>query len=366
MVEEKIIITERSLGSLDTVTQDSYQYERFPPNIFNFICDHSDLKRHILSKFVIDTVGCPKEGCWNVSQCYVVEGKHVLDSKGVWLSETIMDRPIGHLPIISGHDWPGIDARVIRKEAGNNDPIVHIMKAGAANYGHMLVDMMPRLINLRKIMTGPVNLIMPNEAHWAKPILIEIGNLLDLTINFLDVGDNPIYVDELLLISPVSKHNNRKSKTLLELKDRLKARYATKLKRTGQKLLVWRHSHEKRNVVNSDEVVSFFKANGYQIIYPTDHSFEQQIQIFACASHVVGILGAGLTNIIFSPPECDVFMIDPGSYDFFFWDLACLNKQNFSWYFNQKIEFFKNDILEAPISIDVSSLDIALNKAGFC
>jgi capsular polysaccharide biosynthesis protein len=52
-------------------------------------------------------------------------------------------------------------------------------------------------------------------------------------------------------------------------------------------------------------------------------SFEEQISLFAEASRVVAICGAGLTNMVFMPPGGTVVMVSPSSVPgVFFWDIA--------------------------------------------
>lgn len=61
-----------------------------------------------------------------------------------------------------------------------------------------------------------------------------------------------------------------------------------------------------RNMVNEEEVLSFFRRSGWQIIDAAALGFKEQVQVFAQAEAVCGIHGSGLANIIWCREGCKV------------------------------------------------------------
>jgi hypothetical protein len=78
-------------------------------------------------------------------------------------------------------------------------------------------------------------------------------------------------------------------------------------------LFVTRAKKYKRTIQNNIEIEDIVKANGFTIIEAGDYSLSGQISLFSNATHVIGIHGAGLMNIIFSKnPNVKVLEIFPG------------------------------------------------------
>jgi capsular polysaccharide biosynthesis protein len=150
-----------------------------------------------------------------------------------------------------------------------------------------------------------------------------------------------IRVRELIYPGPISLHNARKSRTLLRFADRLHRVLATSDGSISSKrLYISREGMANRNMENEAEIRSCFEAHGYVSVHPERMTLREQASLFAAATHIAGPLGAGLANTVFAPEQAEILMIDPGMYDFFFWDLACLRKQRFSWHFSAPLAPF--------------------------
>ena len=350
-----------SLGDLDATTREGHGYSRPAPNLFYFQSERDDLRRYILRIMSEGEIPCPPEGCWLIKDCYLVNGKHVLLRDGRLVEQTVVDQNIEHLQPIKG-DLVG--AGELREMAGNDDPIVSIMKAGSANYGHVLVEMLPRLVNVKKLGFRRINLVLPEDAQWARPMLDLASIVLDLQLNYLPCG--PLtHVDELTLMSAVSKHNSRKSLTVLDLVDAMVRHVGVNNKSKDGRVAIWRRPSEKRAVGGDKALLAALQKANYQIIYPAELSFVDQIHTFASASKIIAPLGAGLTNLVFAPSSCSTFMLDPGLFDFFFWDLAGLKSQQFNWYFNRPLDYFDFSMLDSGFKIDSAVVETCLRRAGF-
>ena len=70
----------------------------------------------------------------------------------------------------------------------------------------------------------------------------------------------------------------------------------------------------RRGVLNEEEFHSYLIKYGFSIIRLENYSIDEQINIFMNAKFIIGVHGAGLTNIIFSKPGTNVIEIIPKSY----------------------------------------------------
>ncbi len=116
-----------------------------------------------------------------------------------------------------------------------------------------------------------------------------------------------------------------------------------------------------RRLTNAAEVEAVFGSHGYSTIYPPTLGLRDQMALFASASHVAGPLGAGLANIAFAPEGCEVLMIDPGLGDFF-WELASLMRQRFTWYFAGEFRHYSNELAWTDYPCDPINLQRCLKR----
>jgi hypothetical protein len=101
---------------------------------------------------------------------------------------------------------------------------------------------------------------------------------------------------------------------------------------THRKLFVrripgWRRG---RLMHNEDEIARRLTAKGFHVIEPGSLSLEEQISLFKGAEHVVGSVGAGMTNIVFCKPGTNVTFLSSGMFpDTFFWFIALHRQLNY-------------------------------------
>lgn len=76
-----------------------------------------------------------------------------------------------------------------------------------------------------------------------------------------------------------------------------------------RKLYLSRKSSTWRLLTNEDEITAALAARGFEIIYPGDVSFIEQVQMFQSASVVVAPNGSSLLNAIYSPSDLKLIVL---------------------------------------------------------
>lgn len=76
-----------------------------------------------------------------------------------------------------------------------------------------------------------------------------------------------------------------------------------------RRLYVSRNDGVSRRIANEDEVLSLLQKYGFTRIFPGQMSVQQQADIFASATHIVGPHGANMTSVIFAAPGTHVMEI---------------------------------------------------------
>jgi capsular polysaccharide biosynthesis protein len=90
---------------------------------------------------------------------------------------------------------------------------------------------------------------------------------------------------------------------LIDINQRITLRAASKNVSRGTRLYVKRPQSGHRRLLNSDVFESFLDENGFCTVDPGQHTFASQVQMFHEAEFIVGVHGAGLTNLLWTNPK---------------------------------------------------------------
>ena len=343
-----------------TILHPAHVYWRAPPNMAGCWCDDANLLSYFYGIVRDREAHCPAEYMAPFARAYVYGGQHVLTVERTWFAPSILDFPLAEAQL------PGlahrIAARDVRPLPAQGKPTVMIAKAGAGNYGHVLVEILPRLINLWRSPLRTVRLLLPQVMAPYAPTVQSLCAMLGIAAELLFVAEHEITeVEHLVYLGPVSRHNTRKSETLLHFRDLL-WRSLNIVPAPARRLYIERPAHEQRNLSNAAEARAVLEAAGYETVYPASMPFNDQVRLFSQASHIVGTLGAGLTNSLFAAASCRVTMIDPGLADYFFWDLATVCSQRFTWLFTGPVSFYSQELASSTYAVDLDGLRYTLRN----
>ena len=77
-----------------------------------------------------------------------------------------------------------------------------------------------------------------------------------------------------------------------------------RIARPGQcvrRMFISRRDAARRRLVNEDEIIEIVSAHGFEIVLPAMLNQVDQARLFTEAASVIGVAGAGLTNMLFAP-----------------------------------------------------------------
>lgn len=83
---------------------------------------------------------------------------------------------------------------------------------------------------------------------------------------------------------------------------------------TADRLFVSRRPSPKRHCAQTVEVERFFADEGFAVVFPEDHSYRDQVGMFARARVIAGFGGSGMFNTMFAP-RATVILLSGSSYD---------------------------------------------------
>ncbi len=177
--------------------------------------------------------------------------------------------------------------------------VVSLRDTGEENYFHVYNDILPKLFLLRdhNLLDDSVTIVV-SKGLWEKEYFQTLKNkswLKDL--NWHVQQDEWIETNHVIFC----KAYTHTKKYLQEIAAILKP-----LPTDSQRIMLTRSRTSLRFIENEDEVFSILKSYGFHKVETTGMSLQQQAEIFARASHVVAIHGAGITNIIYRQHELHV------------------------------------------------------------
>jgi capsular polysaccharide biosynthesis protein len=192
------------------------------------------------------------------------------------------------------------------------------------NYGHWLIETLPRLELVDECFDiAKCKFIIGGDRG-------AIGQVyLDTLALFGVPNENIVRLDE------ASSFENLIYPAPLTIQPWIKAPRVIKfLERLGQKALsdyvspsrlyVSRDSNAKRVLLNEEAVLEIVLKYGFFPIDPGRVDFQSQVRMFRNATHVIGNLGAAMTNVVFAPRGVKVLALATQCMqDDFFWDLVC-------------------------------------------
>lgn len=267
----------------------------------------------------------------------------------------------------SGDDVAGGDRMNVREPAPASDlleisePCLLLKKAGYANYGHWLIEMLPRLAFFRR--AGISRKVKIAIHQYTEPLRRRIYETLRLAGvpagDVIEIPSSPVFFHTLYWVSPISIHNRVKHPDIFAFLREMSA--SVRGDGSGRRLFVSRKLSRVRHLTNEDEIYARLKLRGFRRVFPELVPVAEQIRLFRSSEMVAGALGAALTNLAFMPSGGKVILLAPErSLDFFFYDISCHTGQQYASIHGPSRGSETQEIYHGDFSVDPADVEDAL------
>ena len=244
------------------------------------------------------------------------------------VAESLINRDRTHLlgALTLASDGTGHVAHTLPRPRRIPGRTVHLWQMWAENYGHWLVECMPRLhvaarAGLLENAKVTVQAIPAMERVYRDSLaVLGIGEARIVWLNAREV-----VFEDLVYPTPITRQPVEKSPLVIEAALALRDRIGPPAEPLPERIYVSRNRSGRRRLANEAEVIALLRERGYAVVHPETEPFARQVQIFAAARLVVGGMGAALSNLAFSPAGVRCLMLtNQDMLDDFFLDLVGL------------------------------------------
>jgi capsular polysaccharide biosynthesis protein len=191
------------------------------------------------------------------------------------------------------------------------------------NYFHFLYDALPTLSQYLRLPEPRPKLLM-NPRHWY-PYILDSLRLLGITYKDISHADSTTeYMKVIVASSPTHEgcSNEPPQDSIWAVYNQMRKSAGIPTRTWPKKVYIsrrsWIHGDTsnmgtnyttRRRLMCEDEFVEALKVNGYVEVFCEKLTMTEKIHLFAEATHVVGAIGGGMCNLVFSRPNCIVTCI---------------------------------------------------------
>ena len=241
-----------------------------------------------------------------------------------------------------------------------------LKQAWDTNYGHWLIDSFSRLAMEQDLSTGSTKILLrANVSDAMKRVFIDSLRLLGIEEDSIVWSSSyPTLIKEAIYLSPITRAPLVKSTRALEFLEGLVDRAKTlggKSHAKNGKVFLRRSGYGRRELIGEGDLVERLEEYGYVAIHPEKMSLFDQIVTFFDSTHVVGVMGASFSNLVFSTEGVQAFLLAPESmWDDYFYDIICHKKGSYFSYHAQDGSGIGDNF-----RLDLDDVMVALREAGF-
>lgn len=183
-----------------------------------------------------------------------------------------------------------------------------IASLSSEGYWHWISEALPRLFAITHLPFDEIRVIVSRDlSDWQKESLEAVGLS---HLNFLPLNRRHLQLEVLFFPSYVGTPGNPHPWGYNWLRERIRGNCMPS--RSDRRIYITRRAAQRRRVANEAELEPILSRYGFEIVEAERLTLREKTHIFGAAEAVIGLHGAGLTNILLSPPGCKVLEIfDP-------------------------------------------------------
>ncbi|ATB64081.1 hypothetical protein CLJ08_05445 [Pseudomonas mosselii] len=267
---------------------------------------------------------------------------------------------------------------------------ISLLGCCTGNYAHWLTETLPKLLyvdGLEVYNSYPLLVdewIHPNFIdsieligrqkrrliHVPRWATVKVEKLIDISPPAYVPPEHRIFHETGQLADPVAGDFPISRSALKSLKDRALEVLQLTMPEKGLKLFLRRERQSTGNfrcIRNTEEVEKLVGTYGFTFVDPATLSFREQVSLFSRATCVVAPVGAALSNLIFSPPGCQIIGLSPyyekANY-YYFSNLMGVLEHDLYYVLGEQVSHGVGHPLHKDYLVDIQSLKIALDRFG--
>jgi capsular polysaccharide biosynthesis protein len=186
-----------------------------------------------------------------------------------------------------------------RRKKRVNQTSIWVLDIWSSNYYHWMVEALPKILSC-KLKLEDVTIVLPVGYRKFK-FHEETLRLLNVGVEYFDEEKERLYFKKVFVPLNVALGGTANKLFIDELRKKLIAPMQSQ-RQGGRKVYCSRKFADKRKIVNEEAVTSMLMNEGFEIVAWENMTFNEQIQLAAQTNFLVGLHGAGLTNMIFMNP----------------------------------------------------------------
>lgn len=189
---------------------------------------------------------------------------------------------------------PGVWRILRKKEYRKFDCILSLRDTGEENYFHFFNDVLPKIWLLKdaKLLSQSLTVVV-SEQLWRKEYFQYFLQHPDLKkLNWHVQKDDWVVAEQVIFCKPFT-HTKKFWDNIVAFSSRHQS------KSNDLKIFITRTRNSLRFVENHEQLSELLTENNFQIVDAGTMTFENQIHLFSSARVLMGIHGAGLSNMIF-------------------------------------------------------------------
>lgn len=217
----------------------------------------------------------------------------------------------------------------IPRERVIDEPCIVVKQTWDSNYGHWLVDTFSRIAALEGLVDLSEVKFLLNSPHGPiREVMLESMRLIGVDESqIIFSGTQTWRLRQAMYVTPFTRApliKHPESIRFLEGLSDAARRMGGKNFAPNGRIYLTRGHFGKRRLVNEEELTPSFHRGGYAIISPERLTLADQIVTFSQAARVVGVMGAGFTNLAFCAPGVKALLLatQKMQHDYFY-DLVC-------------------------------------------
>ena len=173
----------------------------------------------------------------------------------------------------------------------------------SGNYYHWIHDILLKSYPVLDMLPPDAKFIVPTDLSPFQHETLRLMGIRPEQLEYFD-GKGVLVLEEHYFSPPVTWSGYDSAAANVWLRDKIFANCNIVSPKSTRRIFISRARAQHRRILNEQPMLSFLEPLGFQKYLLEEMSFREQVELFSQAEIVVGQHGAGLTNVLFSPPGC--------------------------------------------------------------